>query len=108
MRMQQVRWGWGGVVLALAAGAAWAQGGAPKFAAPRRVIADGSFAGVTRRYPSPVIQDLNGDGLGDLVLGDLNGLVTVSLRLAGQGRPEFGPETPLTASDGGELKFNNW
>ncbi len=81
---------------------------APTFAPPVRLECDGVFLGATRLYPSPVIQDMNGDGLADLVMGDLMGRVTVSLRRASDATPSFGPETPIPASDGSELKFNNW
>lgn len=81
---------------------------APTFGTPDRLECDGVFLGATRLYPSPVIQDMNGDGLADLVLGDLWGRLTVSLRSASDATPSFGPETPITASDGSELKFDNW
>ena len=81
---------------------------APTFGTPDRLECEGVFLGATRLYPSPVIQDMNGDGLADLVLGDLFGRLTVSLRRASDATPSFGPETPITASDGSELKFNNW
>jgi hypothetical protein len=81
---------------------------APRFAAPARVLAGSSYAGAARRYPSPVLHDVNRDGLADLVLGDLHGSVTVSLREAGEGPVRFGAETPLYFSDGSELVFSNW
>ena len=80
----------------------------PTFAPPVRLACEGIFLGATRSYPSPVIHDVNGDGLGDLVLGDLDGRITVSLRRAGDVATSFGPETPMQASDGSELKFENW
>ncbi len=81
---------------------------APRFAAPTRVLAGPRYAGLARRYPSPVLHDVNGDGLADLVLGDLYGSVTVSLREAGEGPVRFGAEAPLRFSDGSELVFSNW
>lgn len=81
---------------------------APKFAPPVRFEHDGAFLGATRLYPSPVIHDVDGDGAGDLVLGDLWGRVTVSTRIATDATPHFGAEKPIPASDGSELKFNNW
>jgi hypothetical protein len=80
----------------------------PRFAAPERVLAGPRYAGLARRFPSPVLHDVNGDGLADLVLGDLYGSVTVSLREAGEGPVRFGAEAPLYFSDGSELVFSNW
>jgi len=78
------------------------------FGTPECVQAGTMLAGIGRLYPSPVMHDADGDGLADLVVGDLFGTVTVSKRLAGDGPPRFGPEEPLLASDGNKLVFNNW
>lgn len=94
--------------LSLALATSLAQQPTTKFGTPEQVRADALLAGIGRRYPSPVMHDVDGDGLADLVLGDLYGAVTVSKRLAGEGPPRFGPEMPLLASDGTELVFNNW
>jgi hypothetical protein len=59
-------------------------------------------------YPSPVLQDMNGDGRADVVLGDLWGRITVALRTAGDGPPCFGPDEPLLGRDGAALDFKNW
>lgn len=94
--------------LSLALASSLAQQPTTTFGAPELIRADALLAGIGRRYPSPVMHDVDGDGLADLVLGDLYGAVTVSKRLAGEGPPRFGPEMPLLASDGTELVFNNW
>lgn len=78
------------------------------FARPVRLQNGNDYLGATRQYPSPVLRDMDGDGLADLVLGDLNGRISVSLRRAGDGPTSFGPESPIAASDGSELAFTNW
>ena len=52
--------------------------------------------------------DMNGDGLLDIVVGDLIGKMTVALREPGDGPPKFAAETKLMALDGKELDFANW
>ncbi|HVS09675.1 MAG TPA: hypothetical protein VMS76_07345 [Planctomycetota bacterium] len=78
------------------------------FASPVRVMAGSKPMGVGRLYPSPVFRDMNGDGLADVVIGDLFGRITVATRIAGDGPPAWGAEVPLEAVDGKELKFSNW
>jgi len=75
-----------------------------RFAAPRRIAAGEAIVGAGRLYPSPVLQDMNGDGALDIVVGDLVGNVTVALRTdAG-----FAAEKPLLDRDGKPLRFHNW
>lgn len=93
---------------AAAASKAAEQEPAATFAAPVRVLAGSELMGVERLYPSPVLQDMNGDGRADIVLGDLWGAITVAPRLAAEGAPAWGPDAPLTARDGKNLKFSNW
>jgi hypothetical protein len=81
---------------------------APKFAEPVRLMAGDPLLGEGRLYPSPVYQDMNGDGLLDIVVGDLRGLLTVALRLPGEGPPKFGAESNLKALDGKDIDFHNW
>ena len=78
------------------------------FAAPVRLMAGDKFLGEARLYPSPVMHDMNGDGLADIVVGDLFGRVTVALRVKGDGPAKFGAEAPLNDFEGKELKFKNW
>ena len=80
---------------------------AAAFAAPVRVMAGSQPMGSKRLYPSPVFRDMNGDGLADVVIGDLFGRITVALRLAGD-EPAWGEEEALQAEDGKDLKFSNW
>jgi hypothetical protein len=78
------------------------------FAAPARLKAGDGWMGENRYFPSPVFRDMNGDGLADIVIGDLIGRMTVALRLLGDGPARFGPEAPLMGADGEELRFHNW
>lgn len=98
---------------ALVAAAVAAQGDvvpakATKFAAPIRLKAGDAFMGAKRHYPSPVFHDMNGDGLLDVVIGDLPGKLTVATRLAGKGAPTFAAETRIKGRDGNDLDFSNW
>ena len=80
---------------------------APTFAPPVRLMAGDKFVGQGRLYPSPVFHDLNGDGLPDLVVGDLLGKLTVALRKPGKALA-FEPEVPVKDVDGKPIDFHNW
>ncbi len=84
-----------------------AQAPPPSFAAPVRLQAGKKGLGENRMYPSPVLQDMNGDGLADIVVGDLRGRLTVALRERGEGF-RFGAEADLLGRDGKALDFGNW
>jgi len=73
-----------------------------------RIMAGEGFAGAGRLYPSPVCHDIDGDGLLDLLIGDLPGRLTGALRIPGAGPPRFGKEAPLLDAAGKPLKFDNW
>lgn len=77
------------------------------FAAPKRILAGDAFLGEGRMYPSPVLFDVDGDGLPDIVLGDLPGRVIFAPRIAGE-TVAFGAEKPLPDRDKKPLKFHNW
>lgn len=79
-----------------------------KFAQPRRIKAGDAFLGEGRLYPSPVLHDVDGDGLPDIVIGDLFGRVTCAPRTPGQTIVTFGAEMKLKDRDGEQLKFHNW
>ena len=86
--------------------------GEPVFAAPKRIQAGEVFLGEGRRYPSPVLHDIDGDKLPDIVVGDLYGKVTFAPRLATSKTSKkavlFGAETQLKDRSGEQLKFDNW
>jgi len=77
------------------------------FAAPVRIQAGDSFAGFGRMSPSPAFHDVDGDGLLDLVIGDLPGRVTWARRAPGEG-VRFLKEQRLKGADGEQLDFGNW
>ena len=79
-----------------------------RFAAPVRIRAGDAFLGEERLYPSPVLHDVDGDGLADIVVGDLFGKVTVARRLAAKSPAAFGAEKPINDRDGKPLRFHNW
>ncbi|MBL8692661.1 MAG: hypothetical protein JNJ88_01035 [Planctomycetes bacterium] len=81
---------------------------AAPFGMPRRIEAGGKFLGTKRLYPSPVVRDMNGDGLADLVVGDLWGKITIALRVAGKGPLAFEADTEMKAADGKAIDFHNW
>ena len=78
------------------------------FAKPVRLMAGDQFLGENRYFPSPVFHDLNGDGLADIVVGDLRGHMTVALRKPGDGPVTFEAETKLMDVDGKVIDFHNW
>ncbi|MCA8976396.1 MAG: VCBS repeat-containing protein, partial [Planctomycetes bacterium] len=101
-------------ILLLATASAWpqtlavAQQSTTTFAAPVRLMAGDKFMGEGRLYPSPAFHDLNGDGLLDVVIGDLPGRITIALRKPGNGTPTFAAETKMKALDGKDIDFHNW
>lgn len=80
----------------------------PTFAPPVKLMAGSKGLGENRLFPSPALHDMNGDGLADLVIGDLRGRLTVALRQPGAGAPKFAAEAKVMANDGAELDFANW
>lgn len=92
----------------------------PTFAPPVRLKAGEQFLGNQRvedkgdrllkgdrLFPSPVLHDVDGDGLADLVIGDLQGHLTVARRLPGA-TLAFAPETSVKGADGKVFDLGNW
>ena len=97
-----------GVALPLAMGALASAPLAQTFAPPVRLMAGDAFLGEDRLFPSPVYHDVNGDGLLDIVVGDLWGRLTVALRRKGEDPRAYAAETELMAADGKRIDFHNW
>lgn len=78
------------------------------FESPVRCKAGDELLGADRLFPSPVFHDVDGDGLLDVVVGDLLGRLTVALqRKVGDART-YAPETEVLAADGKPVDFHNW
>ncbi len=78
------------------------------FAAPVRLHAGDKFLGQGRLFPSPVHHDIDGDGIADIVVGDLPGRLTVARGEKAEHTPSFGAESRLEAADGKQIDFHNW
>ena len=78
---------------------------APRFAAPEALTTEAA-AFAKMYYPSPVLQDLNGDGKVELVLGDLMGNLMQSSAIKGSPLAWSKPE-PLKNGEG-PIRLNNW
>jgi hypothetical protein len=96
------------VAVALCSSSASAQSAPAGFAEPVRLNAGESLLGAKRLFPSPVFHDIDGDGLQDVVVGDLRGLLTVALRKPGKEQLAFSAETKQLDAEGKEIDFHNW
>ncbi len=81
-------------------------GDAALFAAPVQLTAEGEpIADMT--YPSPTLFDLDGDGMRELVIGDIFGSVRVAEPQAEEAGLAWSACEKLQ-SDGKDLRLNNW
>lgn len=87
---------------------ATAQKSPAQFDEPVRLKAGDAFMGDKRLYPSPVVHDVDGDGVPDVVVGDLRGLLTVAPGERTASGIRFGAEKPILDHEGKDLKFHNW
>ena len=115
--MDAKRWGAAvGLACAMGAvtGAPAAAEGTPdtapaRFAPPVRLRAGDRWLGEGRYYPSPVLQDLDGDGVREVVVADLPGRPTwAKVARGGDGAVAVSAEKPLLDRDGRPLDFSNW
>ena len=95
-------------LLAAAPVAAQSQLVTPTFAPPVRLKAGDKFLGENRLFPSPVYHDLNGDGRADIVVGDLQGHLTVAHRAADSASALFAAEEKVLGADGEIVDLQNW
>ena len=77
------------------------------FAAPIPIAEPAAGPIAKLLYPTPVLQDVDGDGAVEMILGDLPGNLWVCERLDGDGPMDWSEPEPLSV-DGRPLKFNNW
>ena len=78
-----------------------------QFEAPVELKPDGTGYGEVL-YPSPVLHDLDGDGRGELIVGDLWGHIQSATRISAGEPSDWGPSAKVKATDGKDLKFKNW
>ncbi len=78
------------------------------FAKPVLVKAGDANMGEARLFPSPMVHDVDGDGQLDVVVGDLQGHITVAKGARKNGKLTFGAETKMMGVDGEALDFANW
>jgi hypothetical protein len=83
--------------------------GAARFAPPERMKAGDAWLGAKRLYPSPAVHDVDGDGVFDVVIGDLRGVVTFARgQRIDDGGVVLAAEEPMKDDQGKQLKFHNW
>ena len=80
----------------------------PRFAEPVRLKAGDAFLGEGRSYPSPAMHDIDGDGVVDVVIGDLPGTISLARGVRKGGAYTLAAEKSVKMKDGNRLEFNNW
>lgn len=80
----------------------------PTFHAPVQLMAGDSAMGQGILYPSPKMQDLNGDGVPEMLIGDLRGQLLVAERQGSGDSVQWSELKPLETADGKPIKFDNW
>jgi len=80
----------------------------PLFRTPVQLKAGEAMMGEGILYPSPKLQDLDGDGVSEMLIGDLWGKLWFSkLRASGEST-QWTTLEPVQTADGKPIKFDNW
>ena len=82
-------------------------GDSVEFEKPIEITAGGKTF-VETLYPSPALYDLNGDGVDELIVGDLRGYLQKATRESGDIASGWGKATNIKTADGKDLNFSNW
>ena len=100
------------VVTLLAAGLcvpiAAADDAVPPFRTPVQLKAGEAIMGAGILYPSPKLQDLDGDGVSEMLIGDLRGQLLFSKRQGSGDATQWTTLEPVQTADGKPIKFDNW
>lgn len=82
------------------------------FAEPVRLLSGGKPLNAEARqmYPSPAWYDVDGDGVTELIVGDISGKLNVyeNKNGTGKGDPIWGKPSALKNSEGTEIRVSNW
>ncbi|HQZ66758.1 MAG TPA: hypothetical protein PLY87_16815 [Planctomycetaceae bacterium] len=79
-----------------------------QFRAPVQLKAGEGMMGQGILFPSPKMQDLDGDGVAEMLVGDLRGQLLVSKRQGGGDSTQWSALESLKTADGEPIKFDNW
>lgn len=77
------------------------------FGKPEPLLTAGKpFKGIM--YPSPVLQDLDGDGVAELIVGDLPGRMRFAKRDASGKDTDWAALQPMKLWNGDRIDLSNW
>ena len=78
------------------------------FQVPIRLTAGDAEMAKGTLYPSPELQDLDGDGQSEILIGDLFGRILFSRPTGNGASVTWSPLESLKSADGKDIKFDNW
>ena len=85
-----------------------AEDATPLFRTPVQLKAGEAMMGEGILYPSPKLQDLDGDGISEMLIGDLRGQLLFSKRQGSSDATQWTTLEPVQTADGEPIKFDNW